>query len=187
MPRAIMDSRLDLPTPEPAKMPSRWPRPAGTRVSSARTPSEIGASTRWRSRACGARCCTPTRAPRSGGAAVDGLAQTVQNATEQVLADPDAQPVTGAVHRVTGAQPLDLAERHAAHPVGRDADDLGRDAVQAVGRGEQEQVAHGGLHPDDLDDEAEHGADPADPLGGRSPDGAVQPLQHRAAHAGPAF
>ena len=37
--RAIMPSREDLPTPEPAKMPRRWPRPHGTRASSARTPS----------------------------------------------------------------------------------------------------------------------------------------------------
>src|SRR3954470_4663424 len=38
--RAIMPSSEDLPTPEPAKMPRRWPRPQGTRASSARTPSE---------------------------------------------------------------------------------------------------------------------------------------------------
>src|ERR671928_123657 len=31
--RAIMPSREDLPTPEPAKMPSRWPRPHGTSAS----------------------------------------------------------------------------------------------------------------------------------------------------------
>ena len=37
--RAIMPSSDDLPTPEPAKMPSRWPRPQGTSASSARTPS----------------------------------------------------------------------------------------------------------------------------------------------------
>ena len=34
-----MPSSEDLPTPEPAKMPRRWPRPQGTRASSARTPS----------------------------------------------------------------------------------------------------------------------------------------------------
>ena len=38
VPRAIIDSRLDLPTPDPAKMPRRWPRPHGTAVSRARTP-----------------------------------------------------------------------------------------------------------------------------------------------------
>ena len=37
--RAIMPSSVDLPTPEPAKMPSRWPRPHGITASSARTPS----------------------------------------------------------------------------------------------------------------------------------------------------
>src|SRR3954447_22216345 len=38
--RAIMPSNEDLPTPEPAKMPRRWPRPHGTSASSARTPSD---------------------------------------------------------------------------------------------------------------------------------------------------
>src|SRR3954469_6337774 len=38
--RAIMPSSEDLPTPEPAKMPRRWPRPHGTSASSARTPSD---------------------------------------------------------------------------------------------------------------------------------------------------
>ena len=37
--RAIMPSSDDLPTPEPAKMPRRWPRPHGSSASSARTPS----------------------------------------------------------------------------------------------------------------------------------------------------
>ena len=42
VPRVIIDSSVDLPTPEPAKMPMRWPRPHGTSVSSARTPSGSG-------------------------------------------------------------------------------------------------------------------------------------------------
>ena len=55
VPRVIIDSRLDLPTPEPAKMPMRWPRPQGTSVSRARTPRVSGWSTRVRDSACGAR------------------------------------------------------------------------------------------------------------------------------------
>src|SRR6185437_6864581 len=47
--RAIEPSRVDLPTPEPAKMPSRWPRPQGTSVSSARTPSSRRSLMRGRS------------------------------------------------------------------------------------------------------------------------------------------
>ena len=37
-PRAIIPIRVDLPTPEPANKPRRWPRPSGTKASMARTP-----------------------------------------------------------------------------------------------------------------------------------------------------
>jgi hypothetical protein len=57
--RATIDSRLDLPTPEPAKMPRRCPRPTGTRVSSARTPRASGVSTRARRSGCGGVPDTP--------------------------------------------------------------------------------------------------------------------------------
>ncbi len=53
--RAIMPSSEDLPTPEPAKMPRRWPRPQGTRVSSARTPRPTRSEMRGRVRASGRR------------------------------------------------------------------------------------------------------------------------------------
>jgi len=38
--RATMPSRVDLPTPEPEKMPTRWPLPRVSRPSMARTPVE---------------------------------------------------------------------------------------------------------------------------------------------------
>ena len=62
VPWAIIDSSEDLPTPEPANRPMRWPRPTVTRVSSTRTPSSRGVSTRRRSRAEGAWPETGTRA-----------------------------------------------------------------------------------------------------------------------------
>src|SRR4029077_3205717 len=46
--RASIDSSTDLPTPEPAKMPSRWPRQQVRNVFSARTPRSSGAPTRLR-------------------------------------------------------------------------------------------------------------------------------------------
>ena len=52
-PRAIMPRRVDLPTPEPAKRPSRWPRPAGMKVSIARTPVGSASRIRCRRRGCG--------------------------------------------------------------------------------------------------------------------------------------
>src|SRR3954470_2878839 len=51
--RAIMPSSDDLPTPEPAKMPRRWPRPQGTMPSRTRTPRPTRSRMRGRSRASG--------------------------------------------------------------------------------------------------------------------------------------
>ena len=48
-----MPSSEDLPTPEPAKMPRRWPRPQGTSASSARTPSDTRSSMRGRASGSG--------------------------------------------------------------------------------------------------------------------------------------
>jgi len=53
--RAIMPRRVDLPTPEPAKMPMRWPRPMGIMPSMARTPVTIRRVMRLRVRASGGR------------------------------------------------------------------------------------------------------------------------------------
>ena len=71
VPRAIIDSRLDLPTPEPAMMPILWPRPQGTSESRARTPSPSWRVMVGRDRASGASPSTSTRdmpgsAPRWG-------------------------------------------------------------------------------------------------------------------------
>ena len=66
--RAIMPSREDLPTPEPAKMPRRWPRPQGTSASSARTPSETRSVMRGRVKGSGGAASTgrERRARRAG-------------------------------------------------------------------------------------------------------------------------
>ena len=47
--RTIIPSSTDLPTPEPAMMPTRWPCPTVSSPLIARTPTSIGASTRPRS------------------------------------------------------------------------------------------------------------------------------------------
>src|SRR4051812_31868842 len=66
--RAIMPSSDDLPTPEPAKMPSRWPRPQGTSASSARTPSVTRSVMRGRSSGeGGAPTIARSRTPSSSG------------------------------------------------------------------------------------------------------------------------
>ncbi|MNJ52877.1 hypothetical protein D3C77_482400 [compost metagenome] len=41
-PRVIMPSSTDLPTPEPANSPMRWPRPTVSTALMARTPTSMG-------------------------------------------------------------------------------------------------------------------------------------------------
>ena len=50
---AIMPSKVDLPTPEPAKMPIRWPWQSGVKMSITRTPLFNGVLTRSRHSAGG--------------------------------------------------------------------------------------------------------------------------------------
>src|SRR4051794_16918278 len=71
--RAIIPSSEDLPTPEPAKMPSRWPRPTGTNASSARTPSSRRVSIGVReSGDGGAAIVDLTVSPRGAGSPSSG-------------------------------------------------------------------------------------------------------------------
>ena len=60
VPRTAIPSSVDLPTPEPAMIPTRWPAPSGTKASRARTPVVSTVSTRRRCRGLGA-----TRSRRS--------------------------------------------------------------------------------------------------------------------------
>ena len=50
---AIIDRMVDLPTPEPAKMPTRWPWQSGVNRSTTRTPVFSGLRTRARVMAAG--------------------------------------------------------------------------------------------------------------------------------------
>ena len=65
--RAICPIRVDLPTPEPANRPIRWPWPMVSRPSMARTPIEMCLVTRMRLRGSGAvrstdhSCSSPVR------------------------------------------------------------------------------------------------------------------------------
>ena len=124
--RAIMPSSEDLPTPEPAKMPRRWPRPQGTRPSSARTPSATRSLMRGRSSAPGGRRSVE-RAParRWCLATVERGAQAVDHAPEQTFADGHAKGRAGRQHLRAGADPVQLAERHQQRAPFAEADDLG--------------------------------------------------------------
>ena len=59
--RAIMPSSVLLPTPEPAKMPTRWPWPSVSSPSIARTPVSSGSVMIWRCSGCGGSAASGTR------------------------------------------------------------------------------------------------------------------------------
>src|ERR1041384_3203536 len=68
--RASIASSVDLPTPEPAKMPTRWPAQIGANRSMTRTPVRSGLWTRARLLAAGAErveaAALPARTGRKG-------------------------------------------------------------------------------------------------------------------------
>ena len=68
VPLVIMDMSEDLPTPEPAKIPRRWPRPQGTSPSRTRTPSSSCSEIRPRRSGWGGVPSMPvSSSPTSGG------------------------------------------------------------------------------------------------------------------------
>ncbi len=71
--RAIIPSSDDLPTPDPAKMPRRWPRPQGTSASSERTPRPTRSRIGGRVSAGGGEAIMPRACPSSGGPPSSGL------------------------------------------------------------------------------------------------------------------
>ncbi len=66
LPRAIMPIRVLLPTPDPAKMPIRWPVPQGISASIARTPRASGLRMLGRRSTSGGRASMERR-PSSAG------------------------------------------------------------------------------------------------------------------------
>ena len=64
---ASMASSVDLPTPEPAKTPMRWPKQSGVKMSMTRTPVRNAVPTRWRCKAPGVAPGALAASPRSSG------------------------------------------------------------------------------------------------------------------------
>jgi hypothetical protein len=100
--RAIMPSSTDLPTPEPANSPRRWPRPTVSSALMARMPTSMV-------RRIGSRSSGLTRGWRPSASAWSRWAETVErpagaidHATEQRVAH---RQVLGAVGRTTPAVP----------------------------------------------------------------------------------
>ena len=152
--RAIMPSSDDLPTPEPAKMPRRWPRPQGTMPSRTRTPrpdalADARALERVRRGAGG-------RAHAAVGqllALVDRAAEAVEHAAQQLVADGDADGLAGGGDDVAGADAVQLAERHEQRAALAEADHLGRHRSAAAAGGDLAHLADLGLEAGGLDDQ----------------------------------
>ena len=167
--RAIMPSSVDLPTPEPAKMPSRWPRPHGITASSARTPSASRFVDRRAGRAGSAACRRPARGARPSGEralAVDRPAEPVEHAAEQALADRRHQRAAGRDDLGAGPDALHAGERHQQRASGAEADGLREHGLAAARVADRADLPDLDLRPVRLDDEADHLGDaPADPVG----------------------
>ena len=109
---------------------SRWPRPIGTIASIAFSPVCSGSLTGWRSttpgamRSIGANCFVHDRA-----LAVDRLAERVDDAAEQLVADRHRDDAAGALDRVAFLDLLELAEQHRADAL---LFEVQRDAEHAV-------------------------------------------------------
>ena len=80
--RASMASSVDLPTPEPAKMPMRCPAQSGVKMSMTRTPVRIAFVTRARRIGVGGSPSTgtPDRRRQSGPPPSSGCAERIQDA-----------------------------------------------------------------------------------------------------------
>ena len=109
---------------------SRWPRPIGTIASIALRPVCSGSFTGWRSTTPGAmRSIGENCFGRDRALAVDRLAERVDDAAEQLVADRHRDDAAGALDRVAFLDLRELAEEHGADAV---LFEVQRDAEHAV-------------------------------------------------------
>ena len=112
---------------------SRWPRPIGIIESIAFRPVCIGSLTGW-------RWTTPGALNSAGrvsvvsivALAVERVAERVDDAAEQRLADRDLEQVAGALDRVALDDLLPVAEQHGADVVGLEVQRQAGDAVRQL-------------------------------------------------------
>ena len=137
-----------LPVVRSPMISSRWPRPIGIIESIAFRPVWSGSFTGWRSTTPGALNSSGRRSDDSIGPAVDRVAERVDDAADQRVADRDAGDAAGAADGLALLDLLPLAEQRGADvvllEVQRDAGDavlelehLQRDgALEAVDAGD---------------------------------------------------
>ena len=155
--RASIDNSTDLPTPEPAKMPSRWPRQQVRNVLSARTPRSSGGPTRLRECAGGGalRIGYWRRPQGQRPLAVDRLAHRVDDAAEPQRRRPHQSRGIGDDGTAAAPDPVEAGERHHHGVVAGEADHLGRDEAVAAGLDHDTGAdRHRVNRPGDLDHQA---------------------------------
>ncbi len=156
-----MPSSDDLPTPEPAKIPSRWPRPQGTSVSSARTPSGRRVSimrARAASRAASAtveRCIVGLERAARRRSAGRGRRARARAARRRPSSSNGAR--RSAITRLPGRDPAHLAERHQQRLAVAEADHLGRDRARRRPGSIEQRSPTAAARPGRLDHEPDHG------------------------------
>ncbi len=163
---AIIPSREDLPTPDPAKIPSRWPRPQGTRVSRARTPRPTrswirgrGERLRW-----GGGCRTPeTRDDITEP--VERLTESVNHAAQQLWADSHAERRACRFDRSAWADPAEFTQGHQQRSATSETDNLSRHASVPAAVADPAKLTDLSLKPGCLDDQPDDIPDPAPSLG----------------------
>ena len=160
--RAIMPSSEDLPTPEPAKMPRRWPRPQGTSASRARTPRDTRSSMRGRERGSGGeasagRHCVSGIGPRpsSGRPRPSSARPSSASDTSTFNGWPEA------ITRAPGPMPGRVAQRHQQRAAGAEADHLGGHLGAAAAGLDRADLADRRLEAGGLDDQADQVDDAA--------------------------
>ena len=138
---------------------SRWPRPIGIIASIAFRPVCIGSFTGWRWTTPGALNSAGRRLGRLDVAlAVERVAERVDDAAEQGLADRDLEQAAGALDRVALDDLLPLAEQHGADVVGLEVQREAGDVVRQLEHLERHAVLEA-VDARDAVGDRQHGAD----------------------------
>ena len=148
-----------LPVVRSPMISSRWPRPIGIIESIALMPVCSGSFTGWRSTTPGALNSSGRVSLRlERRAAVDRVAERVDDAADQLLADGDAGDAAGAADGLALLDVLPLAEQRGADVVLLEVEREAGDAVLELEHLHRDRV----LEPVDAGDavaDLEHGAD----------------------------
>ena len=112
----ISVSSTVLPTPAPPKSPALPPRSSGTSTSMTLMPvSKISDLVERRASGGGARCTERHWTSDGAGCAVDGVAEDVEHARENSLADRRLQRPARVLHRHAARETLRGRQRNPAH------------------------------------------------------------------------